>query len=167
MANKVYINPEARVRWRETGGTETLTLNNLGFGAGRNGAIHDWGAAPRAGRYYFKFVVQFDTAPVLAETVRLYIREGGLETSIESPTNDDGTGDVALSSEDKLRNLKLVGVLQVDEAAANIVTSIEGYFETSAQHFGPTVFNDSAADNLDAANNISFVDIYPVPDEIQ
>ena len=166
MANKIEISPEARVRWRESGGDKVITLNNLAFQAGRNGALHDFGAAPRPGRYYFKMVIQFETAPAVDETVDLYIREGGLETAIESPTNDDATGDSALSA-DKEKNLRYVGSLIVDDVTANTVMSIEGYFETAARHFGPTVFNNSVADNLDATNNISFVDIYPVPAEIQ
>ncbi|MHA2066388.1 MAG: hypothetical protein ACXABY_18610 [Candidatus Thorarchaeota archaeon] len=167
MANKVYINPETKVRWTDFTGDETFYLSLVGAGAGRNGDIHDWGAAPRAGRYHFKFVVEFDTPPVVGETVRLYIREAGLDSTVTDPTNDDGPNDTPLSSEDKLRNLMHVGTVVADIASANVVTSIEGTFETDARWFGPVVFNDSAGDALDTTEDVSYVDIWPVPDELQ
>ena len=102
------------------------------------------------------------TAPVVAEGVRLYLkRSDGTNWD-----NDDGEGDIALSAEDKLRNCLYVGTITVDEAAADIAMSQEWIVETLAREIAPIVFNDTV-DNLQATNNLSFVDIMPYDDEIQ
>ncbi len=164
---RIQVNTADTVKWVGSGGDELLTLTSLGAGAGRNGALHDWGASPRSYRYWFKMVIEWDSAPALGEVVRLYIREAGIEGSATNPTNDDGTGDVAVSAEVKLSNLMHVGTLLADEAAANIVTAIEGSLESGARFFAPTVWNGSAADVLDNVATTSFVEITPIPFEVE
>lgn len=160
---KYQTNFGTTITWQDSGGDEVITLQNLAFGVGRNGAIHDWGAAPRPTRYRIKATFQFETAPAVGETIEVWIREAGNGSSATDPTNDDGTGDIALSQiTDKTRNLKLVLVVQADEAVANIVTSREDEFETTARHFGPVVVNRSAGDNLENTANVSYVEIQPV-----
>ena len=166
MANKILTNPETTVEWRDSGGDEVITLAQLASGVGRNGAIHDWGAAPRASRYHLKFVCRFDSTPVVGEFVRIYIREGGLTASVVAPTNDDGDGDVALSALDKLKNLMDVAALRVTAAATDVDMAVEAIFETAARQFGPVVFN-AAADDLHGTASRNFIDITPIPDEIQ
>ncbi len=163
---KILVSPETKIRWQDSGADEVMTLASLGASAGQNGALHDFGAAPRASRYHYKFRCQFNTVPVVGETVDLYIREASLETSATDPTNDDGTGDVALSSTDKLRNLLALRSLAVDEAATAGIMSVEGIFETAARHFGPVVFN-AAADILHATAANNYFEVTPIPDEIQ
>ena len=166
MANKVLIDPETTIEWRDSGGDETITLASLGAGVGRNGEFHDWGAAPRSLRYYLKFFCQFDATPVVGDTVLIFVREAGLTASIVKPTNDDGDGDIALSALDKIRNLKLVTRLSVDEASTSGVMAVETFFRTAARQFAPVVFNNSA-DILHSTAANNGVDITPVPFEIQ
>lgn len=166
MANKIYINRETTLAWRDSGGDEAITLASLGAGSGRNGALHDFAASPKASRFHLKFFCQFNVAPTVGGTVSIYIREAGVAASASKPTNDDGTGDVALSNTDKLRNLKLVAILVVDESSTAAVMSVEAMFESAARHFGPVVLNDGDQIlHATAANN--GVDITPIPDEIQ
>lgn len=162
--NAVYQKAGTAVKWTDTTGDLAMTLNNLAAGAGRQGAVKSWGAlsTARPTRYHFRMLVQFATTPVLAETVELYWKSGD-GTDYD---NDDGTGDIALSATDKLNNLKLLGVLLVDEAAANVDMSIEGYFEDYNTDGQPVIFNNTA-DNLVATNNVNFVTVTPIFDDIQ
>lgn len=166
MPNKIYTNHETTITWRDSGGTELMTLASLAAGAGRNGALHDRGAAPRATKYHWKFFCQFNTTPVVDEVVEIYLREGGVAAAVERPTNDDGTGDVALSSTNKLKNLKLLSALTVDEASTAAVMSVEGTFRSAARHLGPVIMNQ-AADALHATAANNGFDLTPIPDEVQ
>lgn len=164
MANAVYQRAGSAVRWTDTTGNLAVTLNNLAAGAGRQGAQTDWGAlsTARETTYHFRLSVRFATTPVVGEMVELYWKSG--DGTIYD--NDDGTGDAALSSSDKLKNLKFLGVLQVDEAATGVDMSIEGYFVDFNRYGMPVVFNNTA-DNLVASNNVSFVEVTPLYDEVQ
>lgn len=164
MPNAVYQKAGTSVTWTDTTGDLAMTLNNLAAGAGRQGAQKDWGAlsAARPTTYHFRAVFQQETAGVVGETIELYWKSGD-GTDYD---NDDGTGNVAVSAENKLKNLKLLGVAQVDEAAANIDISIEGYFVDFNRYGIPVVWNRTA-DNLDAANDISKIVVTPIYDEVQ
>lgn len=165
MANAVYRKAGTTVTWSDTTGDLAITLNNLAAsGNGRQGAQKDWGVltTARPTLYQFRLVVQFATAPVVGDQVELYWKSGNGTVY----DNDDGSGNIALSSSDKLKNLKLLGVLQVDEAATGVNMSIEGSFEDFNRYGMPVVFNNTA-DNLVASDDVSYVAIRPVYDEIQ
>jgi len=164
MANAVYQKSGTAVKWSDTTGDLAMTLNNLAAGAGRQGAVKDWGAlsTARPALYHFRLLVQFDTAPVVGESVTLYWKSGD-GTDYD---NDDGTGDAALSAADKLKNLHFLGELIVDEAAADVDMSIQGFFTDLNKEGMPVVYNGTV-DNLQATNNVNFVTITPIFDEVQ
>ena len=115
MPNKIYVAPETTLTFRNTGSTgANITLTSLGAGAGRQSAQVDLGSASRARLYGWRFWMKFATAPAVGETIRLYLKTSD-GTHLD---NDDGTTDAAVSAEDKLRNLKYIGSLIVDEASA-------------------------------------------------
>ena len=165
MPTQINFEQETTIRWQDSGADETMTLASLGAAAGRNGALHDWGVQPRSSRFHWKFRCQFDTAPVVGESLQLYLREAGMGTSATDPTNDDGTGDTAMAT-DKERNLRFIGTLVVDEAATGIVMSAEGEFESYARFSAPSVRNNTV-DALHATVASNYFEITPVPDEIQ
>jgi hypothetical protein len=79
--------------------------------------------------------------------------------------NDDGTGDAAVSAIDKLRNLMVLGVIQIDEnAAVEMVAS--GEFEMSSRHGAPVWWNATAQTLSTTAADFGF-SLTPVPDEVQ
>lgn len=162
MANKIYFAEETSQSWRNTGGDELLTLTSLAAGAGRQGALHDFGAAVRTARYRFRLFIKMNTTPVVGEIVRLYWKTGD-GTHYD---NDDGTGDIALSDEDKLVNLTEIGTLIIDEAATGVEFSISGEFEHYQRYGGPVVFNDTADALSSTAADHGF-DLIPIPDEVQ
>ncbi len=165
MANLVLVQPQADVKWQETSGDLVITLNNLAAGAGRQGAVKDYGDLFAKSRWQeWRFFCQFATTPVVGEIVRVYLKFGGDDTPHYD--NDDGTGDAALSAEDKLGNLTLLKPLVVDEAAIGVIMSVSGVVEITHRRVIPVIFNDTA-DNLVATNNLNGFSLTPVPDEVQ
>lgn len=167
MANKVYQNPETEITWLASGGTEVLTLTSLGAGAGRQGALHDFGAGPRARLFEWVAFIKFITTPVVGETVDIYIKGAWSETATPShPDNDDGTGDAAVSAEDKLRGLKYIGSIEVDEASTTPEFTASGFVTINPRHAAPVLWNDTADALSSTAADHGF-ELKAVPDEIQ
>ena len=162
MANLIYQNDEAAISWQETSGTAVITLNNLAAGAGRQGALHDLSAAARSPRFAWRYFCQFATAPVVGEAVRIYLKT----SDGTHPDNDDGTGDAAVSAEDKLRNLDQIGTLTVDQAAIGIIMVKSGFVLLPHQWVAPVIWN-ATADNLVATNNLNGFSLTPAPLEVQ
>lgn len=161
MANKVYMVPETAITWLSTGGTELFTPTSLASAAGRQGALHDFGTTARARRFAWRAWLKPGATRVVGEIVRVY-----LKTSDGShPDNDDGTGDIAVSAEDKLRNLAQIGAVVIDEnAAVEMVAS--GVVEIDARYAGPVFWNATANALSSTAADFGF-SLTPTPDEIQ
>lgn len=146
MTSKAYQIGEADKTWLDTGGTELLTLTSLGAGAGRQGAQHDFGDITVAKAYLFDwtFFCKFAGAPVVNERLDVYWKgwhQGGTHAM-----NDDGVADAALSSPDKLKNLKFLGSLVIDEANATpeFVAMNKGEPVWLPHRYGcPVIFNNS------------------------
>ena len=114
MANKLYGASETAITFTDSGGDYTFTLANLGFGAGRISARADKGAGSQATLFKVRGIFQFETAPTVGETVDIYISE----SDGTNADGDVGTSDAALSDEDVLKNLKFVGSVSAENAAA-------------------------------------------------
>lgn len=164
--SRIYQRNETPITWTDTTGTHAITLNNLATVAGRQGAVHDFGDAsvtPRAREFAWRFYCQFATLPVVGEIVEIYWKSGD-GTNYD---NDDGTGDIALSATDKTRNLLLLGVLVVDEAATGVTMSVSGGPIELPHRYGMPVIYNATADNLVASNNLNGFDLIPIPMESQ
>lgn len=162
MANKIYIAPETATTWTDTTGDLAMTLNNLATVTGRQGAQKDLGSASRSGMYAWRAWVQFATNPTVGKTVEIYLKT----SDGTHPDNDDGTGDIALSSTDKLKNLRLLGLIVVDEALASIEMVKSGVVFIGSRYVNP-VFYNATGQNLKATNNLSGFSLTPIPDEVQ
>lgn len=167
MPNAVYQRAGTSVTWNDSGAgaNNAITLKNLAAGAGRQGEAQDWGAlsTARPTLYHFRMQLSLETAGTLGERVELYWKTSDDNTIFD---NDDGTGDIALSSTDKLKNLKLIGTMYTDEAAADIRMSIEGYFYDFNRYGGPVVYN-ATTDNLQNTTDDGSIVVTPIYDEIQ
>ncbi len=162
MANLVYQNAEAAITWLASGGTNVLTLTSVAAGAGRQGALDDFGVGAVAQEYAWRAWVKFATTPVVGEIIRIYWKT----SDGTSPDNDDGTGDAAVSAEDKLKNLHFIGSIIVDEASNTPVFVASGYMTIPHRHGAP-VFWNATADALSATAGDHGFSITPVPMEIQ
>ena len=166
MANKIEIQVEAVVRWLVSGGDETIDLGQATAGAVEVGSYRDWGAAPRPAWYYWWLDIDgFDTAPVVGETVNLYVTESEdstLWTGPESPS-DTGRGTGVL---ERLPNLRPLGNARVWSTTAGNNLTKAGVAFIPGRYFAPVVHN-ATADNLLSTGDAHEVRFYPIPDEIQ
>lgn len=168
MANKIYNVAETVTTWTDSGGTLAMTLANLAFGAGRQGATLDLGAitTARSPWWAYELNVQFESAPIVDEVVRLWIKRSVDNTVWD---NDDGTGDIALSALAKTKNCLPLLPAIVDEAAANIVIVSRGqfYLPGNIRYIAPIIYNASAGDNLENTAGVNTFKLWPVPMEVQ
>jgi hypothetical protein len=163
MPSKVYRAVEAAITFRDSGGDVVITLNNLGFGAGRVSARYDRGAGSLAESHEVTGVFQFATAPALGEAIELYLFQSD-GTYMDGTL---GTSDAALTP-DKRRNGILIGAVIVDTATKeiDIIARFQNVSITS-RYYSIGVWNASAGDNLNTTNNTSRVIVTPMPPEAQ
>lgn len=171
MPNLINVNPETTLWFVPAAATQAedaiFEVDGLASGAGQQSAQHDFGVAARSALFEWRAFVQFATAPVLGETVDIYLKTAGSSASATAhPDNDDGTGDAAVSAEDKLRNLHFIGSIVVDEAVANIEMVASGIVEIRARAV-QVVFWNATADALTTDVNENGFMLTPVPDEVQ
>jgi hypothetical protein len=168
MANKIYGQVETAISWQVSGGDEVMDLGNTTGAADgvEVGAYHDWGAAPRSFDYmWFMDIDGFDTAPVVGETVDLYVtvsEDATLWSGPESPSDAArGAGVV-----NRLPNLLYVGSAMVRSVTAgdNLVAS--GRVHIPQRYFAPVVHNNTA-DKLLSTADAHEVRFYPIPLEVQ
>jgi len=163
MPSKVYRAVETPIVFRDSGGDVVITLNNLGFGAGRVSARYDRGAGSLSESHEVTGVFQFETAPALGEAVELYLFQSD-GTYMDGTL---GTSDAALTA-DKRRNGILIGAVIVDttSTATDIIARFQNVPITS-RYYSIGVWNASAGDNLENTANASRVIVTPMPPEVQ
>lgn len=164
MANKVYQLHETAISWKPATQTptETWEADAIANAAGRQGALHDFGTSSIARRFAWRFYTQCQATPTVGNLIRLYWKS----SDGSHPDNDDGTGDAAVSAEDKLRNLLYLGAAVVDEAAANIEFTRSGMFFLPHRYGAPVLWNASGATLTTDEAEHAFI-LTPIPDEIQ
>lgn len=148
--SKAYLaTPESPIVFTASGGNVAFTLDSVAAGAGRQSAQRDLGLAARAFMFEFRAWVKMETTPNVGERIDFYYKTG--YTASTRLDNDDGTGDIALSAEDKLRNLRYIGSIIIDEAAdVEFVFSKEIAIYSRFIHI--VAFNDTA-DQLSTVAN--------------
>lgn len=165
MPSKEYTNPETPIVFKDSGGTATLTLKNLAYGAARVSARYDKGAGAKCSLYRVIGVFEFDTAPVQGETIEVYV----IPSDGTSPAGNVGTDDAALDV-DQVRNFgPPVCIVVAEEAAADDTFIGYGMAYIPDRYLSVAVYNRSAGDNLrnEAATLHSFVTLIPMPPEMQ
>lgn len=161
MANKIYQLLETAITWLSSGGSAAFTPTSLTSGAGRQGAHYDFGTASIGRRFAWRAWLKPGGTRVVGETIEVYLKS----SDGTSPDNDDGTGDIAVSAEDKLRNLRLLGVIQIDENAA-VTMVASGVVELFHRYGAPVYWNRSANTLSATAGDFGF-SMTPCTDEVQ
>jgi len=133
------------IEFKASGGDAALTLTSLASDAGRQSAEYDRGTGDLDFLYEWRAYVKFATTPVVGDTLDVYLKTND-GTHYD---NDDGTADAALSAEDKLKNLRYLGSIVVDEASATPEFSASGECSIYARYIQVVVEN-STADGLSA-----------------
>lgn len=162
MANKVYVARETPTVWSDTAGDLALGLNNLATNVGRIGARLDLGAGSTPSDFEWRLTVQFATAPVVGETIDVY-----LSTSNGTrPDGEEGVADANLGNQDSVRNMTLLGSLVVTSAAQDHDMTASGVCRITTRYVSPVIDN-STADALKATNDTSEFTLTPIPPELQ
>ncbi len=140
MPNEILPKRLTATTFAPSGADNDWTLTSLAAGAGRQSEQVDLGANG-GGLYELEVVTEFNTTPVVGESLRLYLKTyndaGG------DGANDDGTGDIAVSAEDKLLNLIPLGTILVDEAA-QVPMVFRNDIWVPARYVSLVMWNDTA-----------------------
>lgn len=162
MANKIYRAVETSITFRDSSGDVVMSLQNLASGAGRVSAQYDRGAGSKARYHEVKGIFQFETAPVVGETIEIYLFQSD-GTYVDGTV---GTSDAALTT-DKRKNGLLIGCVTVDTTSTG--TDVIATFQDvpiSSRYYSMGAWN-ATADNLKNTANTSRIIVTPMPDEIQ
>lgn len=160
-ASKILQHDETPITWLASGGTETFTPTSLGSAAGRQGALHDFGTAARSDLFVFRAWIKPGGTRVVGQVIEVYLKT----SDGTSADNADGTGDAAVSAQDKLRNLRQIGVIQIDKNAADLMVC-SGRVAISARYGAPVFWNATANTLSTTAGDYGF-SLTPVPLEAQ
>lgn len=161
MANKLYVARETAIAWSDTAGDLAITINNLAAGAVRVGTRKDWGAGSTSEWYSWRLTVQFETAPVVGETVPIYL-------SWSDGTEEDGQCGSADAAGDTnmIKNMHQLGCLIVTSTDASHDMTTSGICRIPTRYCSPVIYNKTA-DNLKATNDTGEFTLVPIPPEQQ
>jgi len=150
--SKAYYLPETKSTFLASAGTVVHTLTSLGTLAGRQSAQLDFGSGAVAFMFRWRAWVKFATAPVVGEVIDYYIKTSD-GTHLD---NDDGTGDAAVSDIDKLKNLRYIGSITVDEASNTPEFSASGTVAIFEQIVQIVAWNATADALSSTASDMGF-----------
>lgn len=166
MANESYINKGAALLINgEVAANYALSVEGIGTGTGRVSAQIDLGALPRPSRFEWSCEVQFQATPTQYKGLELYIACAP-EHDATQIDGDVGNADAALADVDMRRNLKFIGYVVSENAAAAEKCVASGIFENTFRYLSIVVFNDSGAAVNATDSNFRF-DLRPVYDQGQ
>lgn len=166
MANKLYVIEESDIVFgSEVGDDVALSSESISNNAGRQSAHHDLGARSTAAadRFRWRAYTQSQATPTVGNTLDWYLKT----SDGTHHDNDDGTGDIAVSAEDKLKNLSFIGSSVVDQAAANIEYVAHGTIhELNERYVAVVMWNTMGATTTSDAAETKCV-LTPMPYELQ
>jgi len=168
MPNKIYVAPETTLTWTDTGGDELLNLSSLAPAGVAMGSFADLGAASRSEWYELEvFIDGFDTAPVVGETVDIYISQSNGTTGFDgSPSTDPTTSAQGTMTVNQLKNCLYVGSLSVYSTTA--ADNLRGRFivRLPARYVSLLVHNNTV-DALLGTLDAHTLKLTPIPPEVQ
>jgi len=145
MANETLIdNGTAKLINGEAGADYAWSVEGLANAAGRVSAQIDLGVAPRAYMYKWSCEVQFQATPTQGLGLELY-KAGAPDADSTQIDGDVGASDAALGDVDMRRNLKTVGYVVSENAAASEVCVASGMFEHYERYLTLVAYDASGA----------------------
>ena len=161
MANEAYIrNGTSKRIDGATGADYAFSVEGLTNGAGRVSAQIDWGAAPRPAIYEWSCEVQWQATPTQGAVLELYVA-GAPDADATQIDGDVGNADAALGDVDMRRNLRYIGCVASENAAASEVSVASGTFEFTQRYMSIVAYNAAGATVNATDTNFRF-DIIPV-----
>lgn len=145
MANEAYITSGTHLLINgEAGADYAWSVEGLATASGRVSAQVDLGAAPRPFIYSWSCEVQFQATPTQYATLDLYVAEAPDHDSTQI-SGDVGASDAALGDLDMRYNLKYIGSVVSENAAASEKCVAHGVFTTYARYISIVAYNGSGA----------------------
>lgn len=166
MPNKIYRAGESEIAWTP-GGTNAFGLTSLGSGAGQMGDRVDvFGAlGSEASLYELRLVTKWGTAPVVGETLEIYLNtwdEGGGRPDVDFGS----TTDTGFTNSDLTRALGPPVILPVVESSTTRAHATSQIIALRSRYVAPVVWNGTA-DALSGTAGDHELTLQPVPPEIQ
>lgn len=161
MANEVYLRKgTSKLVNGEAGADVAWSMEGVANAAGRVAAQIDWGAAPRPDWYEWSCEVQWQATPTQGSVLELYV--GGAPDADSTQIDGDvGTTDAALGDIDMRRNLKFIGSVVSENAAASEVCVASGRFQFTQRYMSLVGYNAAGATINATDSNFRF-NIVPV-----
>ena len=156
MANETYINNGTSLLINgEATADYAFSVENIDSGTGWVSAQIDLGAAPRPFMYSWSSEVQFQATPTQYKGLALYIATApdGDSTQIDG---DVGASDAALGDVDMRSNLKFIGYVVSENAAASEKCVASGDVEIFTRYVSIVAYDDSGASVNATDSNFRF-----------
>jgi hypothetical protein len=161
MANEAYINKgTAKLVSGAAGADVAWSMEGVANAAGRVSAQIDWGTLPRPGRYEWSCEVQWQATPTQGGVLELYIATAP-ESDSTQIDGDVGATDAALGDADMRRNLRAIGAVVSENAAASEVCVASGEFNCTSRYMSIVGYNGAGATINATDTNFVFI-IRPV-----
>lgn len=160
MANEAYVINGTALRVDGAAGADyAFSVESLADGAGRVSAQIDLGAAPREFIFSWSCEVRWQATPTQYGTLDLYIAGApdGDSTQIDG---DVGSSDAALGDIDMRHNLKYIGSVISENAAADEICVASGQFVHYDRYLSIVAFNDGGS-AIDATDSDFRFDLTP------
>lgn len=160
MANEAYINNGTSLLINgEVGADYAFTVEGLATASGRVSTQIDLGVAPRPYSYFWSCEAMFQATPTQYATLDLYIAEAPDHDATQI-SGDVGATDAALGDADMLYNLRYIGSVVSENAAASEKCVASGLFDTYARYITIVAFNNTGA-TVDATDSNFRFDLTP------
>lgn len=144
MVAALYVKEGTGLKFNgEAGADVAFSMEGVANGAGRVSAQKDWGADPRPYTYQLSVELTMQATPTQYASVDFFISEALVDDATQR-SGDEGATDAALGDVDSVKNMKYVGSLVMENAAAEkFVASFE--FVSYAQYWSLVMLNNSGA----------------------
>ncbi len=161
MANEIYLRKgTSKLVNGESGADVAWSMEAIANAAGRVSAQIDWGAAPRPDEYEWSCEVQWQATPTQGAVLELYVA-GAPDADSSQIDGDVGTTDAALGDIDMRRNLRYIGGVVSENAAASEVCVASGVFRFTPRYMSIVGYNAGGATINATDSNFRF-NIVPV-----
>lgn len=161
MANEAYVKTGTALLFNgEAGADVAFSMEGITTANGRVSAQKDLGASPRPYMFYWSCEVQFQATPTQGLGLELYVA-GAPDADATQVDGDIGQSDAALGDVDMRRNLKFIGYVTSENAAASEKCVASGVFEHYQRYISIVGFNASGAAVNATDSNFRF-DLTPI-----
>lgn len=161
MANEIYLNKGTRKFVNgEAGADVAWSMEGVANAAGRVSAQIDWGAAPRPDWFEWSCEVQWQATPTQGAALELYVA-GAPDHDSTQIDGDIGATDAALGDVDMRRNLRSIGVVVSENAAASEKCVASGRFQFTQRYMSIVGYN-AGGSTINATDSNFRFDIVPI-----